>query len=137
MNIPYRIEKIETRQFAIFPDEFFTGEDIDISTSYNFAVSKDIAHIRCITNIQYEQKGKLILILEIACHFGIGPEGVSQIKQENNISVKFLRYMATIAIGTARGIIHSQTQSTPINAFVLPPINLIPAITEDMKLNIN
>lgn len=137
MNIPYRIEKIETNQFAIFPDELASGQDLDISTNFNFAITSDISHIRCISKIQYEQKGKLLLVLEIACHFGLAPEGIEQIKLDGKINVEFLRYMATIAIGTARGIIHARTQSTPMNAFVLPPINLIPSITEDMILSRN
>lgn len=137
MNIPYRIDKIETRQFAIFPDELVSmqGQDINISTSFNFAPSKDFSHIRCIANIRYEQQGKLILVLELACHFAIATEGIAKIKLENKVSVDFLRYMATIVIGTARGVIHAQTQSTSINVFVLPPINLVPVITEDLKLS--
>lgn len=137
MNIPYRIDKIETRQFAIFPDELVSrqDQDIDISTSFNFATSKDLSYIRCIANIRYEQHGKLVLVLEIACHFAIATEGIEKMKLENKVSVDFLRYMATIVIGTARGIIHAQTQGTSINVFVLPPINLIPVITEDLKLS--
>lgn len=134
MNIPYRIDKIETRQFAIFPDKLVTGQNIDVSTNFNFAVSSDTSHIRCIASIRYEQQENLILVLEIACHFGLSPDGIEQITSQGKIDVEFLRYIATIAVGTARGIIHAQTQGTPVNAIVLPPINLIPTITEDMPL---
>ena len=134
MNIQYRIEKIETSQFAIFPEALTVDGEIKITSGFNFATSNDTSHIRCITTIRYEQNDKLILILELACHYALSPEGIEQIKIAGKVDVEFLRYMATIAVGTARGVIHSRTQSTQLNGFVLPPINLIPIIKEDMQL---
>ena len=57
-NIPYRIEKIETRQFAIFPEELISGKDhdLDISATFNFSISPDISHIRFTAHIRYEQQ---------------------------------------------------------------------------------
>ena len=135
MNIPYRIEKIETKQFAIFPESLTSGAEVNISTSFTFSVSSDISHIRCVSNYKYEQEGTLLLVLELVTYFEIAPEGSSQITELGKIDVEFLRYMATIAVGTARGVIHSQSQGTQLNAIVLPPINLIPVITEDLILN--
>lgn len=134
MNIPYRIEKIETKQFALFPESLSSGSEVNISTNFTFSVSSDISHIRCISTYKYEQKDALLLVLELATYFGIAPEGISQIKEAGKIDVEFLRYMATIAVGTARGVIHSQSQGTQLNALVLPPINLIPVITEDYSI---
>lgn len=42
-----------------------------------------------------------------------------------------LRYLATIATGTVRGIIHAKTENTVLNSVVVPPINLVEAIKED------
>lgn len=135
MKIPYRIEKIETKQFAIFQEELSLDNDFNISTEFNFSISNDCSHIRCITLIKYEQNNNTILILELACHFLIAQEGIDQIIEHGKIEVNFLRYMATIVIGTARGVIHAQTQSTKLNVLVLPPINLIPIITDDMVVS--
>lgn len=131
MSIPYRIEKIETKQFAIFPESLKLGTEVSISTNFTFSVSSDISHIRCVSNYKYEQGGTLLLVLELATFFEIAPEGISRIREAGRIDVEFLRYMATIAVGTARGVIHSQTQGTQMSALVLPPINLVPVITED------
>ena len=43
----------------------------------------------------------------------------------------FLRYLATIATGTMRGIIHTKTESTALNPIVLPPLNLVETIKDD------
>ena len=135
MKIPYRIERIETKQFATFQDKLNFDKDLGISTEFNFSLSDDCSQIRCISIIRYEQENDTILILELACYFVIAEEGVNQITEQGKIDVDFLRYMATITFGTARGVIHAQTQSSKLSMFVLPPINLIPIITDDMTIS--
>ncbi len=130
--IPYRISLIETKQFAIFPDKFINGENVNIDTNYNFDLKSDFSQIRCTSNIKFTQQENLILILEVACHFDIAQDGIDYIKNQNKVPVDFLRYMATIVVGTARGIIHAKTDTTVLNTIVLPPINLVDAIGEDL-----
>lgn len=132
--IPYRISKIETKQFAIFPDKFINGNSVDIQTNYNFDIRSDLTHIRSTSVIKFFQKEQLVLVLEIACYFDIAPEGIDFIKEQNKVPVEFLRYMATIVVGTARGIIHSKTEGTVLSSIILPPINLVDVIKADMDL---
>lgn len=132
--IPYRISKIETKQFAIFPDKLINGSTLDIQTNYNFEIRSDLSHIRCSSVINFFQKEQLLLVLEIACYFDIAPEGIEFIKEQNKVPVEFLRYMATIAVGTARGIIHAKTEGTVLSSIVLPPVNLVDVIKVDMDL---
>ena len=42
--------------------------------------------------------------------------------------------MATIVVGTVRGIIHAKTEGTVLNAIVLPPINLTEIIKDDILI---
>ncbi|AGY54853.1 hypothetical protein BRDCF_p2226 [Bacteroidales bacterium CF] len=133
--IPYKISNIVTKQFAIFPEKFVNGEIVNINTNYNFNLKVDFSEIRCSSVIQFIQKEHLILVLEVVCNFNIAAEGVDFIKNENKIPVDFLRYMATIVVGTARGIIHSKTEGSVLNSIVLPPINLVDTIQSDFQIN--
>ena len=133
--IPYKISNIVTKQFAIFPEKFVNGEIVNINTNYNFNLKVDFSQVRCSSVIQFIQKEQLILVLEVVCNFDIAAEGVNFIKNENKIPVDFLRYMATIVVGTARGIIHSKTEGSVLNSIVLPPINLVDTIQSDFQIN--
>ena len=135
MNIPYRIVKIENNQFALFPDKYVNGQEVKIDVSFNFAYSKDLDMIRCVAMIHYSQSSNNLVILENTTYFSIAPEGIHDIKKEGRIPVDFLRYMATISVGTARGIIHAKTEGTVLNSVVLPPINLVEIIKDDMVIN--
>jgi hypothetical protein len=136
MNIPFRINKIKTLQFAMFPENLI-NDTIRVSTRYEFQLDKENKIILCKSGFQYSQGEKVILVLQIACYFDIEEKGFESFKQDQKIRipVEFMRYLATISVGTARGVIHAKTENTPLNPIVLPPINLVEAIKNDYLTN--
>jgi hypothetical protein len=136
MAIPFRISQIKTQQFAMFPDLLVNGEKVLVTSEFNFGVNKALSSVRCISKYNYTQNEKLLLTTEIACFFDISAEGSKELAEQGKLTVEFLRYIATIATGTARGIIHAKTEGTVINSVVLPPVNLVEAIKTDFKLEI-
>lgn len=131
MLIPFRIRQIKTQQFAMFPDQFKNGPDVNILSEFAFGVNKEASDIRCTARLSYTQEEKLLLTIEVHCFFDVSQEGSEQLLERGRVEVGFLRYLATIATGTVRGIIHTKTENTVLNPIVLPPINLVDAIKED------
>ena len=131
MTIPFRIRQIKTQQFAMFPDLLVNGKDVSIQSEFNFGVNREITDLFCNTKLSYIQEENLLLTIEVLCFFTISPECSNQLLQRGCIEVDLLRYLATIATGTVRGIIHTKTENTALNPIVLPPINLVEAIKED------
>lgn len=133
MTIPYRISRIETKQIAVFPDVFVWGDAVNVPIEFKFTADTHKNEVCTVGIFRYEQKQKLLLILELACYFNISQEGWSEVKKEDKwiIPVDFLRYMATIVVGAARGILHVKTEGTAFNSIILPPINLVEIIKED------
>lgn len=134
MSIPYKINKIETRQFACFPEVFITSTEINVGSEFVFQQSIEKNKIICISKIRYQQADRLLLILELACVFDIAPDGMEELKRESKIPKGFLQYMASIVVGTARGVIHAKTEGSLLNPVVLPPINLVELIKDDISL---
>ena len=97
----------------------------------SYCVNNNVTDIRCVTKFSYIQEEKLLLTTEIHTFFAVSEEGGKQISEQGRLEVGFLRYLATIATGTARGIIHTKTENTSLNPVVLPPINLVSAIKDD------
>lgn len=134
-TIPYRISGIRTTQFALFPEKFINGKEIAVQTSFSFGYNESLDSIRCISNFEYFQDENILMTSEIQCTFDISPEGTSKIKHLKKIPVDFLRYMATIVTGTARGIIHAKSEGTLLVGIILPPINLVEVIKDDLPIN--
>ena len=138
MEIPYRIEQIVTSKFEQHPDLLEIGPEIQISTGYNFAVNSIEHRVRCDSEYIYTQNANQLLYLKLVCIFDVEPDAFAALINNKiiTIPVEFLRYMATICVGTARGDIHARTESTPLNNYVLPPVNLVEAITDPLVLKI-
>lgn len=133
MTIPFRIRQIKTQQFAIFPDKL-EGQDVMIGAEFDFGINKDVSDIRCVTRISYTQNENLILTTEVHCFFEISKEASQKIDEQGKIEIGFLRYLATISTGTVRGIIHTKTEGTILNPIILPPLNLVDVIKEDLVI---
>ena len=131
MMIPFRIRQIKTQQFAMFPDLLVNGKEVTVDSEFSFGVNTEVKNILCVTKLSYRQDDNLLLTTEVHCFFNIREDGVNQLKEQGRVGVDFLRYLATIATGTVRGIIHTKTENTVLNSVVVPPINLVEAIKED------
>lgn len=132
MTIPYRIERIVTNQFAIFPDKFLNKENVAVDFNLNFGVGDHISPLKNTTTVHYTQNGELLLVLEITCLYVISEEGLDAIRKVGRIPVDFLRYMGSFSIGIARGIIHARTEGTVLSPVILPPVNLNTSIDKDL-----
>lgn len=131
MAIPFRIRQIKTQQFAMFPDLMVNGKEVNVKTEFSFGVNSEVNDIFCNTKLSYTQDERLLLTAEVHCYFDISEEGSNQLKQQGRIEVGFLRYLATIATGAVRGIVHTKTENSALNPVVLPPLNLVEAIKSD------
>ena len=131
MMIPFRIRQIKTQQFAMFPDLLVNGKEVTVDSEFSFGVNTEVKNILCVTKLSYRQDENLLLTTEVHCIFDIREDGTNQLKEQGRGGVDFLRYLATIATGTVRGIIHTKTENTVLNSVVVPPINLVEAIKED------
>ncbi len=47
----------------------------------------------------------------------------------------FMRQLLVITIGTARGVLHTKTENTPFNRFLLPILDATNLIKEDVELD--
>lgn len=134
MNISYKISSLKTSQFVIFPEKYTNGEEVAVSAYFQFLHKNDCSHIICLATIEYCQGDNLLMKSVLENGFDIDATAAKQILDSKAIPVSFLRYMATIAVGAMRGIIHSKTEGTVLNPIVLPPINLVDIIKEDAKI---
>ena len=115
----------------MFPEQLVNGDNVTVESEFGFGVNAGASDIRCVTKITYFQGEKLLLTTEVHCFFEVKEEESKQLTEKGRVEVGFLRYLATIATGTVRGIIHTKTENTTLNPVVLPPLNLVEAIKDD------
>ena len=135
MTIPYKITSVQTPQFAVFPNKYTPGAKTEIQIDFGFLMNWDRLDVACLADIYYTQNNETVLYTKVKCGFCIEDESASELKKNDKIPADFLRYLATITVGAARGIIAAKTENTPLYSEVLPPINLVNTIKDDITIS--
>lgn len=124
-NIGYALKGISTEKFEAI---FEPSGPVEINLAVSIKSNYDKRSIGLNLGIRFRENGNEFLKLESTCHFEISPNdwrGMSEPETGNvTLPKNFLNHLASIAIGTARGILHSKTENTPYNKFFLPLIDV-------------
>lgn len=137
-SIGFTMTKIETKQFAIFEENYVKEEKLQMSVDLSFSVNTEKHIIGVSSKVTFSISDKLIVLLEVLCHFKIQEESWISFLHDYEIKfpVDFLRHISMHTIGTSRGILHSRTENTIFNCIILPPINVTQIVTEDLIISI-
>ena len=92
----------------------------------------------CTGFFRFEVKSQPFLLLEAGCIFGVSPQSWESFIQPDAkiilIPEGFLTHLSVITTGTCRGILHSKTEGTAYNRFLLPTINVTELVKGDISL---
>lgn len=125
--IPFRINRIDNQKIDMHPELVNPdANEYHINSKFAFTGSLISNVIGCRGEFRFFQEKTEVSCLIVDCYFDIDPLYVSQNMKDETLVIdkEFLRYLATITVGTARGIQHVRTQNTILNEVVLPPIDL-------------
>lgn len=139
-TIPFRIVGIETSNFFFKKDVILTDGKIDVTTNFMFAVKKEEKLVKCMINYAYVFQDEKIMSLTESCIFAIEPQAFGKMIREKKFVIEpFLsQYLATINVGAARGELHARCElnNSPLANIILPPINLVEALPNDVIIEI-
>ena len=137
--IPFRIFKITNDPIELHADLFDGQSPTEFGTEFSFNGDLKQRIIGCRSVYIFRQGANILSSLTVYCYFEIASEYVTENLADGKLMLnkEFLRYLATISVGTARGIQHAKTQGTILNGFVIPPVNLMEMEFREMELKDN
>ena len=132
-NIEFSIKNIHTEQFALFEENRFDNGKINLETNLSYGLNAVERDFIISIKFTFEMKKKPFMSIQVNCNFEIGLESFNNLIVDNKIIVPnwFIAHMAMITVGTTRGILHSKTEGTIFNKYILPTINVAQMIPED------
>lgn len=134
--VNFSFKQIRTEQFAIFPENGNCAEKLALNTELNFGLDKEKRIIQVRVKINFENNGLPFILLIVACFFEIVPESYANfIVNEDGKTVipcGLAKHFCVLAVGTTRGILHTKTENTEYNKFLLPTINVNSMVQEDL-----
>lgn len=139
LTYKFEIQEIQTVEFATLTKSIDPDKIIRLDSNLQFGIYPEVNGIVCEITIELYEEEKLILKLVTNCNFIVENNSWEKLKtEENKISLPkgFLSHLATISMGTTRGILHTKTENTIFNHFTLPLINVKEMIQEDQPFEI-
>lgn len=138
-DIGFALQGIHTEQFAFFEENIIQKADVAFDISIEFKCDTTEQRLGCFVDITFIQKQKVILKIEVSCHFKIQPASWDAFVKELNkiiIPKNFLSHLAMLTVGTTRGILFAKTENTVFNKFIVPTINVEEMIENDAVFEI-
>ncbi len=127
-TIGFFLSKITTEQFAIIESAFNADIAIEFNINSKYGINEKDKMIAAFIAPAFIQNKTPFLVLEIACHFKIAEDAwnkyLNKEKTRLNLPIGFIRHLTMLSLGTARGVLHSKTENTDFNKFILPTINV-------------
>lgn len=136
MALQFQLVKIDTPQFAIINDGEFSNP-LQINFELNFAVDSSFTSIKNALKIVFLNSSEPVMQLVVECYFAISQDSWQEMTQQDNtiiVPVGFLQHLATITVGTARGVLFARTVETNLNKYVLPLVNVTEMVKNDMVI---
>jgi len=120
---------LRTISFAIIDKAYKKTGETNLMTGLGFGLDIDDQVVTCNTRFSFEKKkDQPFLILEVQALFEIEKDDfLNKVKQDDNtylVAKGLAVHFAVLTIGSARGILHTKTEGTPYNEFLLPTIDV-------------
>lgn len=137
LPIKFKLSGIDIEEFAILEKNFIENKDIGFQHGLSFEIDDENKLIACIVTFEFLCKDNIFLKLQTRNHFSINLKCWQETLLKTNeiiIPKGLLAHLATIGVGTARGVLLAKTENTEFSKFIIPLINLQEMIQEDMVI---
>ncbi len=140
IKISFGLARIKTEQFATIETSYQDGKPANFTISVNIKSNTQAHIIAVFMKIVFEQEKVPFLIVEACCDFLIVKEDWEKLINPEGTSVEFpqgfIAHLAMLTVGTLRGILHTKTENTKFNKFLLPTINVTEMIKENVSFQL-
>ncbi len=137
-HVGFDLIQINTEQFAIINEYFNEGNEVSFQPFLRFGVDKEKKIIAVLAKFHFLQKEIPFIIIEASCHFLFHHKSWEEFfsieKDEITLPKEIAQNLSVITIGTVRGILHNKTENTNFNKMIIPLVNVIEIIKEDIIL---
>ncbi len=138
VKINFTLLNIKTEQFAIFEDKYIETEKINLNTNLTFGLNSDDKIFLVTPKYTFEIEKTPFMTVQISCFFKIEDNAWNNFIEDGKIVFPkdFVAHMAMISVGTSRGVLHTKTEGTVFNKYILPTINVAKMIPEDVTFDL-
>jgi|SRR6478672_3246452 len=136
-SISFRLFSIQTDEFATF--EIGSPDGVpDLTIDVTFSSDLNQRLVACVMGFKFSEEEKILTVLKTTCLFEIEEKSWNNsIIQESKyiIPKNILEHFCVITVGASRGILHTKTENTPFNKYMIPTLNITQFIPSDVEFD--
>tara|TARA_R110001592_G_scaffold352878_1_gene651181 strand:+ start:12734 stop:13171 length:438 start_codon:yes stop_codon:yes gene_type:complete len=138
-QLGFALVGLKTISFATIESSHKKTGETNLMTGLGFGLDINDHTVTCNAKFSFEKKkNQPFLILEVRALFEIEKNDFfNKMRQEDNsyiITKDLAIHFAVLTVGSARGILHSKTEGTHFNDYILPTIDVKSMLPEDIIL---
>lgn len=133
-KIGFSLIQIKTDQFALFEENHLDKGKINLNTDLTFGLNAEDKVFLVTTKFTFEMKKKPFMSIQTSCFFQIEKtawDGFT-IGNKTIFPKNFVTHMTMLTVGTTRGVLHSKTEDTIFNQYILPTANVVEMVKGDV-----
>lgn len=139
LSIPFKLAKIEEDQFSVFEENLESESPVQEKISIGFGGEVEDRIVAASINYQLLKDKQPFIHIKVACYFEIEAKAFKEkLHKEDSIELpkEFARHLANITVGTARGILFSNTKNTPFSEYPMRLVNLKRILKENIHIEL-
>ncbi|HAK78100.1 MAG TPA: hypothetical protein DCR35_08680 [Runella sp.] len=135
--VSFNIVRIQTEQFAIIPESYQENAPFEINHELAFGIDKthQLVLVRKTARYLHPHRPPFMLIT-VVCYFRIEDNSWNDLKVENTDQIQLPRnfaiHLVMTTVGTLRGVLHTKTEQTPFNQLIIPPVNTLDLVPDNV-----
>lgn len=137
-RVNFALVRIITENIDLIPDSFEEGKPAKINTGLNFGIDTNRNFVKVLYKNTFQQNEKNFIEIEVACIFTINEESwqLFSNKEEGKFILPrgLAGHLAMLTASTARGILHNETEGTPLNRYFIPANNVNDMLPSDVVM---
>lgn len=137
-RVNYALTKITTENIELYPESFEEGKPAKINAGLNFGVNREKKLVKVQCKNTFLQDDLDFMEIEVSCVFALDPQSweiFCSRKPDSFVLPRDLAgHLADITVGTARGILHNETENTAFNNYFIPSGNMADMLPKDVVL---
>lgn len=133
-DLGFAFVNIKTKQFATIKEAYRKTGDLQLEADAGYGISVEKKQIVVNTRFRFYKKESPFITLEVDCFFEINKKGWKTFERDNGDIIlpnNLIGHLTVLSIGTTRGILHTKTEGTRYNKYILPTINVNELIDND------
>ncbi|MFZ4753755.1 MAG: hypothetical protein ACOYLG_10460 [Chitinophagaceae bacterium] len=132
--IQFQLIGIKTVEFATFEQDFVADGEFMVNTNLNYSFHLEDKVVIVNAKFIFLCNEKPVIAIAVNCYFNLRQwdEYYSESEQKLTLPKNLAQHIAVITIGTTRGVLHTKTEGTLLNSLLLPSINVLELVPNDI-----